>query len=363
MTLGLLDHSATGSDLVVETIPVRISGSSLAVPEAIGRPQPLFVYPDHGDHDYALVSLDPVSLEFALERLPELPDALLRQQTWSTLYAMVRAAELSPSEYLAAVCHYAPGEPDRSLAAAILDRAAVVLRRYLPDGLRETESRALVATALSAIGVATEDLRLTWARAAIAVAATAADVGLLCERADDGWQAEGLVVDQEMRWSLAIKAVAHALPGARARLDEEIARDRSDRGLRAALRAEASRPEAAAKEEAWQRINGAGYGSDFLTRAAIAGFQWLHQRDLLTPFRGPFYEQVAGVYASRDHAFARAYLRGLIADRWAEVAELERIRSFRESLASGQVLLARHLDEAADDLARDIRVRAVTQSS
>ncbi len=162
-----------------------------------------------------------------------------------------------------------------------------------------------------------------------------------------------------MRWSLAVKAVAHGLQGASDRCEEELRRDPSDRGQRAFIRAQASRPDADAKAAAWERINGEGYGSDYLTRAAIGGFQWVHQRVLLTPFREPFYAQVGSVYAARDHAFAGSYARGLVPDRWAEPAELERLHAFRAGLADHEVLLRRHIDEIADDLARDIRVRAM----
>ena len=95
-----------------------------------------------------------------------------------------------------------------------------------------------------------------------------------------------------MRWSLAIKAVAHDLDGAEERLLTEASRDRSDRGQRSVIRAQASRPSVSAKHEAWERINGRGYGSDYLTRSAIAGFQWRHQRFgreqvILAPAIGP----------------------------------------------------------------------------
>ena len=88
--VGLVWQPPEGGPLAVDAIPARIEGEVQDLPEAIGRPAPLFVYPNHGDHDYALVHLDADSAGFALERLPDLPDALLRQQVWSTLWEMVR---------------------------------------------------------------------------------------------------------------------------------------------------------------------------------------------------------------------------------------------------------------------------------
>jgi aminopeptidase N len=358
-TLGLVGQGLPGAALDIQALPIRISGARLTVAEAVGRPAPLFVYPDLGDHDYALVRLDQRSLAFALERLPDLPDPLLRQQVWSTLYEMVRSAALHPGAYLETVRRFTPGEADQALLASILGRAASVLRHYLPEGAALDASHRLVAVAVGATRATPADLGLIWARAAIALAADPADVDLLLGLADAGWSADGVGVDQEMRWSLAVKAAAHGLEGASDRCQEELRRDPSDRGQRAFIRAQASRPEEDAKAAAWERINGEGYGSDYLTRAAIGGFQWVHQRVLLTPFREPFYAQVGSVYAARDHAFAGSYARGLVPDRWAEPAELERLRAFRAGLADHEVLLQRHIDEIADDLSRDIRVRSL----
>ena len=134
---------------------------------------------------------------------------------------------------------------------------------------------------------------------------------------------------------------------AEARLDAERHRDPSDRGQRALIRADVSRPQADVKAAAWERIHGSGYGSDYRTRAALAGFQWVHQRTVLTPFRVPFYEHVAEVYATRDHAYAGAYTRALVPDRWAERSELARIRQVAARLGEEQSLLRRQLEEIA----------------
>jgi aminopeptidase N len=220
------------------------------------------------------------------------------------------------------------------------------------------ESRALLDVALSVLPATNDDLRLVWLRAAVAVAGDEEGVEQLVSLADGSWTLDGFSVDQELRWQLAIKAAAYHLDGASERLEGELRRDPSDRGQRAFIRAQASLPDAARKAETWRRIHEEGYGSDHLTRAAIDGFQWCHQRDLLLPFREPFYAQLEQVYATRDHAFASSYARGLVPDRWAEPAELERLRLMRARVDAEQVLLGRHLDEIADDLARDIRVRA-----
>jgi aminopeptidase N len=356
--VGLVSAAADGS-LTIASIPATIEGPSAGVPDAVGRPEPLFVFPNHGDHDYALAQLDPVSTEFALERLPDLPDPLLRQQTWSTLWEMVRAVTLRSTDFLEAVRRWAPAEHDRSMVDSVVARASVAQRRYLPESIGSDVSRALTRAAIEAAHSSTDpDLELTWARTAVALASDRADIAELLSLVDSAWSSMDGEPDQLLRWNLAIKAVAYGLPGALERVEDERARDPSDRGQRASIRATVSQPDAEAKGEAWARINGEGYGSDYLTRAAIAGFQWPHQRELTEPFRSDFYARVADVYGSRDHAYAESYLRWLVPDLWAEPDEAERIRRFAAGLDAGQELLQRHLIEVADDMERDIRVRA-----
>ena len=95
------DDRAAGSDR---------RGPSATVPGAVGLRAPLFVFPNHGDHDYALAALDDASVAFALERLPDLDDPMLRQQTWSALWDMVRDGRLRVGDFLGAVERFAPGE-------------------------------------------------------------------------------------------------------------------------------------------------------------------------------------------------------------------------------------------------------------
>ncbi len=287
MAIGLVSAEPAQDGLRLDTIPVRIDQERIAVPEAMGRPAPLLVFPDHGDHDYALVELDQASLAFALERLPELPDALLRQQVWSTLWEMVRACELRSTDYLDAVRRFAPHEPDRSLLQSIVDRAVVAQRRFVPEDQRIAAASALTAMAVAALRSSEDaDLRLVWARTAAAVAADTGDIDELLGLIDGRWSVDGFQPDQQLRWTLTIKAVAHGLDGAAWRIDAERARDRSDRGQRAAIQAQVSEPDAAVKRATWERINGPGYGSDYLTRAAISGFQWVHQREIICGHSG-----------------------------------------------------------------------------
>ena len=329
-----------------------------------GLPAPSFVFPNHGDHDYAKVILDPASLAFARERLAELDDPLLRQLAWSALWDMVRDARLRSTDYLAMVREQSPGERDASILDAILDQAVGGLRRYVPESRRAAESHLLVATAVAALvtGDTDDDQRL-WLRLAIAAAASDEDLELLLGIVDGVGPTRDLPIDQEMRWQLAVRHAAQGLPGADERVAAEGLADRSDRGQRQLIRAEVARADVASKAEAWRRIHAEGYGSDYLTRAALSGFQWHHQRELLLPYREPFFEHVRRIYRDRDLGFARAYLGALFPAAWAEPEVLERGRALLRALGPDEVQLRRHLLEMCDDLDRSIRVRAYAEGA
>jgi aminopeptidase N len=362
VTIALVDP-ALGGDAVT-TQQATISGEVADVPEVVGLPAPAFVFPNHGDHDYAKVILDPTSLAFARRRLAELDEPLLRQLAWSALWDMVRDSRLRSTEYLAMVRDEAPAERDVALLDAILEHAVGCLRRYVPESMRAVESQALVSTALSALRVGgVEDDRRLWLRMAIASAGSREDVQDLLDLVDGLGEPRDLPIDQEMRWQLAVRQTALGLPGADERVAVERERDRSDRGQRQSIRAQVARPDADAKLEAWRRIHDEGYGSDYLTRAALSGFQWHHQRELLLPFREPFFDEVRQVYRDRDLGFARSYLGALFPAAWAEAEVVERARQLLLDLGPDEVQLRRHLLEMCDDLERTIRVRAFAEAS
>jgi aminopeptidase N len=234
----------------------------------------------------------------------------------------------------------------------------------VPTDRQEAAASAQVDAALGVLRSGTgSDMGITWLRAAIAAAASARDLEPLVALADGEEGLAGVAVDQEMRWDVAVKAVAYRVEGAEERITSESVRDPSDRGQRAVVRAGAARPSGASKAEVWERILGAGYGSYQLTRAAMQGFQWVGQRELLRPYREPFFERARQVFREQDHPFARAYLMYLFPAAWGEPEVLDRARSLLAELEPEETTLNRQLLEWCDDLERMIRVRAFAAAS
>ncbi|HSH21426.1 MAG TPA: aminopeptidase N [Candidatus Caenarcaniphilales bacterium] len=352
-----------GERLLIDALPASIERAEATVETAGDRPAPCFVFPNHGDHGYAKIALDPVSLDYVRQHLERIDDVLLRQLLWMSLWEMVRDCQLSSSDFVATCLTRLASESDLDVVNSGLERMALAIARYIPESRREATAHEAFETALANLESSSNgDAQIMWARSAIANAATAQDVRRLLDLLDGQPPLGGFSFDQDMRWGIVTKAVAHGLPNAEQRLTVETTRDPSDRGRRALIKAEASRPDRSAKEQAWQKIHGVGYGSFHFTRAAMQGFFWPHQADLLEPFVARFFEHVRDVFTTRDHPFSRAYLIALYPAYRADPEVLAHSRRLLDSLNGAMPTLSRQLAEAADELERAIRVRAYAES-
>jgi aminopeptidase N len=342
----------------VDVVPVRLEGPEALVDGAAGLPAPSLVFPNHGDHGYARLVLDPVSLAAVPQALPRLADPLLRLLLWSTLSDMVRNARFSSLELLELVRAVLPVERDDQVLAAALDSARSALARYVPEERRVDEASRFVVLALTTLPEVPEgDLRTLWLRAAIGAAAAPADVAAVAEVVDRR-AGPAVSVDRDMRWAVAALAVAHDLPEAPARLAAERAADATDLGLREALRAEVGAPDPDVKAAAWQRIHDHGYGSFKLTQAAMRGFRHAHQAALLEPYVEEFFAALPGVARERDHPFLRSHVAHLFPHHRPDPDLVARARALADAEGERLPSLRRLLLEAADDLERAVVCRS-----
>ncbi len=303
----------TGDGLDIVSHRVAVSGSSEPIAQAVGGSAPVLVFPNHGDHTYAKIMLDPVSLDFAEHRLDEIVEPLLRQQLWTALWDMVRDQRFSSIDYLKLVETKLVTESNLHIVKVVTDVATSAINRYVPESRRVAETGRFAAAGRRALETApTRDARVLWLRAMLRLVETAGDLAMVSGVVDGGDAIEGLSIDQDMRWALAIRASAAGLPDASERAERELARDPSDRGRQAVLSVQTAVPNQAAKEEAWARINGDGYGSLYLDRAAMAGFNWASQAALLDPYVGLFFDGIEGIFETREHEAAKSYFNGFV---------------------------------------------------
>ena len=352
-----------GSKLAITAIPAEINGAEADVPAARGLPKPSLVFPNYNDHGYAKVALDPLSVDWVKQNLDRIGETLLRQLLWSSLWNMVRDQQLKSTDFLALVREKLPLEPESGLIDAVLGQASAALSRYVPEERRLPEFHLSFLANWSALEKAPAgDQKIIWARALIGSAVVPDDIERVARLADGEENIAGVAIDQDMRWAIAAKFMAHGLPGAEDRVAREIGRDPSDRGQRAKLRAETSVPSVTVKADAWTRFNNGGYGSLHLTAAAMGGFNWTHQRELLEPYVAAFFAELPRIYREKDKEYQSDYFDALFPSYRVEEGILERSRKVLGAYGEAFPTLARKLREANDDLERAIRCRAFAAS-
>ena len=321
-----------------------------------GRPIPAFVFPNHRDLTYAKVELDPESVRFVMDGMGRIDDPLTRQLLWSSLWSMVRDRTLSSLRFLDLAQRELPGEGSVEILRIVTARARRAVAAYVPAERKQQAARDWFAVCRSALDEAEPgDARVIWARAMIAAATDPADLAVAAPIVDEEEAIEGLRIDQEMRWDLAVAFSAHGMPGAEERVAAEERRDPSDRGRRAVLRAGASRPDLDVKVAVWERIHEHGYRSLHEMIAAMRGFGWDHQQSLLEPYAAEFFDRVTEVFAAWEWEEAKAYFGALFPSYRIERDTVVRARSLLED--TGEVRLRRLLAEEIDELRRALACR------
>ena len=345
--------------LGLEVVPARIEGEVTEVAAAIGKAKPAFVFPNHRDLAYAKVFLDGISLAFALRRLDQLTDPLLRQLVWATLFHMVRDQQLSCFDFLALVREKLPGEPNLEITDMVLRAVGRGISAYVPEDRIESEADAFVTAARAALDrVPPGDHQLLWARAMLGAAVTPASLGIAAKLIDGVETVTGLTPDQDMRWQLARRWTAFGMEGAKARVEAEAGRDPSDRGKRELLSIETSVPDANVKQEAWRRLHAERYGSLYLDGAAMAGFSWRHQRELLSSYVEDFFVRLPEIFAAREFEDAAWYFEAVFPAYRVDAETIDRAQALHDAL-DGPPSLKRLLIESIDEQRRALACRTL----
>ncbi|PKN82289.1 MAG: aminopeptidase N [Chloroflexi bacterium HGW-Chloroflexi-9] len=348
-----------GGRISIDSVPATIDGASAEVPAAVGRPAPDLTFPNHHDHGFVKVALDEPSLEFVREHLEEIDDPLLRMLIWQTLWNMVRDQQLTSTDFLAMAGPKVARERDHELVETVLSQMAACISRFVPEAQKASEAhRFFQLCAATLQDIEDPDLKIIWARTLFGVAINPDDIVHTGALADGAISIPGLSIDQDMRWTIASHHVAYGIEGGWARAEAEHERDRSDRGQRAYLRCEISRPDSDVKQDAWERFHdGKGFGSLHMSAAAMSGFNWWAQAELLEPYTERFFEALPGVFEHEDNEFASRYFGQLFPGFRVDRAILARSEVLLASLGDRLPTLQRQLREANDDLLRAIRCR------
>ncbi len=328
---------------------VDVSDAPVRLPEYAGAP----VIPNAHDEAYAAVLLDDLSWRAAVDDLGALPDPLLRAVTWTNAITRVRNGLVSVREYL----DVAEGHLGKETDPVVFDS---VSRRLVRQVLAQwTAPEALAAAERSVSAVAQEALEAGDAARGLAamrrIAATTHDVDLLRRWLASGEARPGLTIDRDTRWMVVRRLVVLGEAG-----DDLVAReatdDRSASGHESALVARASRPEPAAKADAWASLRDPAISNrDF--GAVVFGLWTPGQEELTAPYVDRYLEESPAI-AARGQAFSLDV--GQATPRFPMA--LPRLETYRQALATAaenldNTVLRRQWDDTYDDLGVVLRVR------
>ncbi len=213
---------------------------------------PVFVYPNHDDHAYVMVKLDSTSLAFLTTGLSKIDDRMTRTLVWNDLWRMVRETELSLKTYVDIVSGNFSTENDEIVLQQVLStisRPSGSIFSYWPTApaskvekdkfvsTMETEFLRRVRTAKSG-----SDAEKLWYDAFAQMAQTPTATEQLYKWYASGKVSKSFALDVERNWTIASTLTRFGHAKASLVVSEMKKKDTTDRGIKAALSAEASEP-------------------------------------------------------------------------------------------------------------------------
>ncbi|WP_284978356.1 aminopeptidase N [Arthrobacter sp. fls2-241-R2A-200] len=320
LRLGLYGADGTGAIVRSESLEVDVAGPSTLVPELAGKARPALLLVNDEDLSYAKVRLDPVSERTVRTSLDRIQDPMARALCWTALWDSARDAVTPAVQYVAAVERFAPTENGIGVLLNILGNASSAIERFVPAARRSHVRRDFLAVSAARLrdAPAGSDHQLAWARTLATVSRYGdSELDLLRGILDGGTVINGLAVDPELRWSMWQALAAHG-QATQAELDRELEADQTASGKEGHSLASASRPDAAVKAAAWDRVVNSEELSNEILGATIAGFVTA-PAPMLDAYVEPYFESLDRVWAERSIEIAGRIVRGLFPG-WQDLA-------------------------------------------
>ncbi|MFI5100968.1 MAG: aminopeptidase N, partial [Actinomycetes bacterium] len=357
IAIGLYDRGPQGL-VRRRRVEIDVVGPVTEVPALVGETQPDLLLLNDDDLTFAKIRLDERSLATLTSSLGELDNSLARALCWSAAWDMTRDAEMRGRDFVRLVCNGAAAESDIITVQSVLRQASSAVDLFIDPGHRALAKTEL-ASAMRDLALAAEpgsDHQLALVRAFAGVAADPADLELLGGLLDGTTDLPGLDIDTDLRWALLRRLVSTGVRSDDA-IDAELARDNTASGQRHAATARASRPTAAAKNEAWAAVVETDNLPNALQTATIAGFQDPDHRDLLEPFVDRYFASVGPVWDTRTSEMAANIVIGLYPALIVDPGVAAKTDAYLDT-EHPAAPLARLLAEGRDGIQRALRCQA-----
>lgn len=292
-------------------VELDVDGERTPVPALVGRKRTALLLVNDDDLAYAKVRLDEESLDAAVRHLGAFEDSLPRTLVWAAAWDATRDGETPGRDFVDLVLGNIEHETDSSVVLVLLRQLATTLDLYVApehrDATAEAAAGRLLALARAAEGGGDSQLQLL--KAFASRAATPAHLDAVAAILDGREVLAGLTIDTDLRWELLASLVAGGRSG-EAEIAVQLAVDPTATGQRAAALARAAVATPEAKRAAWDAVLD-GDLPNAVQAATIAGFGRAHDRGLLVPFVGEYFERIADVWESKTNEMAQNIVLGL----------------------------------------------------
>ncbi|MGH3423566.1 MAG: aminopeptidase N [Nocardioidaceae bacterium] len=361
IAVGLYDRTTApdGGHRLVRRVRVEtdIDGAETPVPELVGERRPDLVLLNDDDLTYTKIRLDERSLATLVASIAEFSDSLPRALCWAAAWDMTRDAELPATDFVSLVLAGVGTESDLTAVSTLLGQGRTAVNLYAAPEHRE-ELSARWERGLRALVDAAEpgsDHQLALIRAYAACAHSDDATGWLAGILEGSVTPDRLTVDADLRWTL-VTGLARAGVYGEAEIASELARDNTISGQENAAGAKAIRPDAAAKEAAWEAVVERDDLPNETQRNIAVSFQVTGQGELLEPYVDRFL-QTAETVIDKGVWRASVILMTLFPRANPSRETLQRVDAWL-STTQADPSTKRYVAEGRDDLARALHAQA-----
>ena len=362
----LLGYPASSAQ-APETIRVDWSTATVAVPSALGKPCPSYVFANADDQAYGRFLLDTRSEQSARQVLassaqtaPATPDPLLRSMLWGALWDNVHVARSAPRGYVELVLTALPHEEDETLARIQGSHSAVALHSYMTNaGRSQFVPKLEQITTDRMLHADTTGLRIVNFRALTSIAETAPGRATLKQLLAGTTTIPGVELRSLDRWNLVGKLISLDDPDAHTRFAAEQQHDQSGDGLKYAWAVQAGAPNAAAKQRYFADYllpptDPAAKQEDWLTQSLRPFNSW-NESALTEPYLGRALDELPEIKRTRKIFYLGAWLETFLAGQVSPEAEAV-VNQWLAKPGIDPDLRLKVL-ENADELSRTVRIR------
>ncbi|UYQ76187.1 aminopeptidase N [Glutamicibacter sp. JL.03c] len=357
LAVGFYSLDEAGALKRVHREELDISGEATAVDALSGLQRPDLVLLNDDDLTYAKIRLDELSLATATEHLKDFEESLPRTLVWSAAWDSVRDAEAPARIYVQLLLNNIGYEADSTVIMVLLRQLNTSLDNYVAS---EHSADLSVQAAdrlwqLANEAQAGSDAQLQLAKAFAHRSRTAEQLDRVQALFDGTQSLDGLAIDTDLRWSLAIALSA----GGRLsdeQIDAVLMNDDTAKGKASWYTARASRPTPAAKNEAFEAATSATLSNDQQS-AIIAGFNNVHDASLISDYTEKYFGLLIKSWETFSHEMAKQIVLGFYPSSQVSQRTLDQTEAFLGSLGEKHPALRRLLTESAADVRRALAAR------